>query len=239
MLENPADHKSLKSKNLKDQLLTGIFTYVLPSSLVWQVKTDEKIVYLTFDDGPIPDLTDQILKILADYNAKATFFCVGENVVRNSLIYNNILEKGHATGNHSHKHLKGWSTNHADYLDDIKEAGKFIDSGLFRPPYGLMTYRQAKALIKDYHVIMWSVLTKDYDPDVSKEECLKIALEGIRPGSIIVFHDNVKAREKVLYALPRLLEHLKNEGYRSERLEFIKPSSQNTAAFYSEPYKSC
>jgi peptidoglycan/xylan/chitin deacetylase (PgdA/CDA1 family) len=204
---------------LKDQLLTGIFTYVLPASLIWQVKTRDNTVYLTFDDGPIPELTDEILKILEKYNAKATFFCVGENVKRYREIYSRILEKGHSTGNHTHHHLKGWSTNYADYMHDIREAGKFIDSGLFRPPYGLMTYKQAKTLSKEFKVVMWSVLTRDYDPAVSTEECLQTALEGIKPGSIIVFHDNFKAREKVLYALPRLLEYMEREGYRSEKLE--------------------
>jgi len=204
---------------LKDELLTGIFTAVLPSALVWQVKTDEKVVYITFDDGPIPDLTDEILDILASYNARATFFCVGENVKRNPGIYAKILEQGHSVGNHTHQHLKGWNVSLAEYLDNISEAGKFIDSRLFRPPYGLMSYRQAKAVSKDFRVIMWSVLTKDYDPQVSKEECLQIAINGIRPGAIIVFHDNIKSREKVLYALPAFLEKLNELGYRTEKLE--------------------
>jgi peptidoglycan/xylan/chitin deacetylase (PgdA/CDA1 family) len=203
---------------LKDQLLTGIFTCVLPASLVWEVKTDEKAVYLTFDDGPIPELTDEILEILHRFNAKATFFCVGENVKRNREIYDKILAQGHATGNHTHRHLKGWTTNNAEYLEDIRVAGKYIESGLFRPPYGLMSYRQAKALSKEYQVIMWSVLTKDYDAAVSSEECLQTAIQGVRPGAIIVFHDNIKAREKVLYALPQLLDHLEKEGYSSRKL---------------------
>lgn len=204
---------------MKDQLLTGIFTYVLPASLIWQVKTMDKTVYLTFDDGPIPEVTDEILEILGKYNAKATFFCVGENVKRYHGIYGRILEKGHSTGNHTHHHLKGWSTNYADYMNDIREAGQFIDSGLFRPPYGLMTYKQAKTLSKEFKVIMWSVLTRDYDPVISQEECLQTSLEGLKSGAIIVFHDNLKAREKVLYALPRLLEYMEREGYRSEKLE--------------------
>lgn len=204
---------------MKDQLLTGIFTHVLPASLVWQVKTGEKKVYLTFDDGPIPELTDRILEILAQYNAKATFFCVGENVSRYPEIYNRIIELGHATGNHTHHHLKGWSTNFNDYMEDIREAGKLINSGLFRPPYGLMSYKQAKALSKEFQVIMWSVLTKDYDPDVSKEECLAFAVQGTRPGAIVVFHDNIKAREKVLYALPKYLQHLAEEGYSTDILD--------------------
>lgn len=204
---------------MKDELLTGIFTYVLPSSLLWQVKTDEKSVYITFDDGPIPTLTDEILDILAHFNARATFFCVGENVKRNPEIYDRILGQGHSVGNHTFQHLKGWSTNYNEYLENISEARKYINSGLFRPPYGLMSYRQAKAVAKDYKVVMWSVLTKDYDPEVSNEECLQNAVSGLKPGAIIVFHDNLKAREKVLYALPRFLEHLEKEGYSSEKLE--------------------
>lgn len=204
---------------MKDQLLTGIFTYVLPSSLLWQVKTGSKTIYLTFDDGPIPELTEEILTILQKFNAKATFFCVGENVERYPEIYNKILENGHSTGNHTHHHLKGWSVNCADYTNDIQQASKLIDSGLFRPPYGLMSYKQAKTVAKEFKIVMWSVLTRDYDTGVGNEECLQIALEGLKPGAIIVFHDNIKAREKVRYALPRLLEHMEKEGYRSEKLE--------------------
>ncbi len=203
---------------MKDQLLTGLFTRVLPSELMWQVKTDEKVVYLTFDDGPIPELTEEILQILSKYNAKATFFCVGENVARNPEIYAKILEQGHATGNHTHRHLKGWSTGFKEYLEDVETAGKYIKSTLFRPPYGLITYKQAKMLSKDYRVVMWSVLTKDYDPSVSKEACLASAVQGTWPGAIIVFHDNIKARERVVYALPRYLEHLEKEGFRAEKL---------------------
>lgn len=203
---------------MKDQLLTGIFTYILPGNLLWQVKTEEKKVYLTFDDGPIPDLTDHILSILDDYNARATFFCVGDNVRKYPEIYARILEKGHSAGNHTHHHLKGWTTNFNEYIDNVGEAARLISSDLFRPPYGLLTYRQAKTLAKDYRVVMWSVLTKDYDPSVSKEECLETAIQGIRPGAIIVFHDNVKAKEKVLYALPKLLERMEQEGYVSEKI---------------------
>jgi peptidoglycan-N-acetylglucosamine deacetylase len=204
---------------LKDQFLTGIFTYMLPASLLWQVKTGEKTVYLTFDDGPIPGLTGEILGILEKYRAKATFFCVGENVERYAELYNRILEAGHSVGNHTHRHLKGWSVNCATYISDIQEAGKHIESGLFRPPYGLMTYKQAKTLAKEYKIVMWSVLTRDYDPAIGNEECLQIALDGLKSGAIIVFHDNLKAREKVHYALPRFLEHMEKEGYRSEKLE--------------------
>jgi len=205
---------------LKDQILTSLISYALPSNVYFEVKTDEKVVYITFDDGPIPGLTDEILSILERYQAKATFFCVGENVMRYPEIYKKILDKGHATGNHTHHHLKGWTTNYREYLDDVRAAGKYIDSTLFRPPYGLISYRQARALSKHFNVIMWSVLTRDYDPSVSREECLQTAIQGIRPGAIIVFHDNMKARDKVLYALPGLLEYVEKEGYSSEKLVF-------------------
>jgi peptidoglycan/xylan/chitin deacetylase (PgdA/CDA1 family) len=185
---------------------------------LWQVKTDEKKVYLTFDDGPIPELTEEILDILSKYNAKATFFCVGENVARNPEIYAKILEQGHATGNHTHRHLKGWSSSFDEYIGDVEAAAKLIDSSLFRPPYGLISYRQARELSKHYQVVMWSVLTKDYDPSVTREECLAAAIQGTRPGAVIVFHDNIKARENVLYALPRYLENLEKAGYNSEKL---------------------
>jgi len=208
---------------LKDQLLTGLFTRVLPSELMWQVKTGEKVVYLTFDDGPIPELTEEILHILSKYNAKATFFCVGENVARNPEILKRILEEGHSVGNHTHRHLKGWNTGLKEYLEDVETANKLIESNLFRPPYGLITYKQAKMLSKDYRVVMWSVLTKDYDPAVSKESCLASAVQGTWPGAIIVFHDNIKARERVLYALPQFLEHLTEVGFRSEKLMVSNP----------------
>jgi peptidoglycan/xylan/chitin deacetylase (PgdA/CDA1 family) len=198
---------------LRDRILTSLISRFLPSSLLWKVDTADKVVYLTFDDGPIPGLTPEILGILKQYGAKATFFCVGENVVRHPGIFRQILDAGHAVGNHSNHHIKGWKTCYKDYLADVADASKYVDSKLYRPPYGLVTPRQARALSKDYRVVMWSVLTRDFDPKVSREECLEIAVKGVRPGAIFVFHDNLKASEKVLYALPRLLEYLKNEGY--------------------------
>ncbi len=198
---------------LSDRIITGGLSRLLPSSLLWQVKTDQKDVYITFDDGPIPGLTPEILSILDSYHAKATFFCVGENVVRYPEIYRQLLIGGHAVGNHSHRHLKGWDTKLHDYVNDVEEAAKYLDSRLYRPPYGLITWRQARTLSKHYRVVMWSVLTRDFDPEVSKEDCLETALQGVKPGAILVFHDNLKAREKVLFALPRLLAYLRSEGY--------------------------
>lgn len=186
---------------------------LLPSALTWRVSTEEKAVFLTFDDGPDPGLTPRILDILDQYQARATFFCVGENVARYPEIYRQISLRGHATGNHTHRHLKGIKTSTTDYLDDIREAALHIDSRLFRPPYGLITPDQARKLTKHYSVIMWSALTRDFDPRITPEQCLVKATRGVSPGAIIVFHDNLKASEKVLFALPALLEYLKKEGW--------------------------
>ena len=201
-----------------DRILTGILRSVLPSSLLWKVDTAERKVFITFDDGPTPQLTTEILAILESYHARATFFCVGDNVVRYPDIFRQIIQSGHSVGNHSHHHLKGWYTSCSQYLEDVSQASKFLDSKLYRPPYGLITLRQVRELSKQFQVVMWSVLTRDFDPSVSREKCLEIAIRGIEPGAIIVFHDNLKASEKMLYALPRMLEYLREEGYVTEKL---------------------
>jgi len=201
-----------------DRILTGILRSVLPSSLLWKVDTAERKVFITFDDGPTPELTTEILAILESYEARATFFCVGDNVVRYPDIFRQIIQSGHSVGNHSHHHLKGWYTSCSQYLEDVSQASKFLDSKLYRPPYGLITFRQVRELSKQFQVVMWSVLTRDFDPSVSREKCLEIAIRGTEPGAIIVFHDNLKASEKMLYALPRMLEYLREEGYVTEKL---------------------
>jgi peptidoglycan/xylan/chitin deacetylase (PgdA/CDA1 family) len=203
---------------ISDRLVSGFFRYFLPPGLLWKVKTGKKEVFITFDDGPVPGLTDEILDILKAYHARATFFCVGENASRNPGTYQRLLREGHATGNHSQHHLKGWKTPFQEYIQDVEQASEYVDSKLFRPPYGMITYRQARALSQRFRVVMWSVLTRDFDARVTPEQCLSIAVGGVGPGAIIVFHDNIKAREKVLYALPKLLEYLEKEGYRTEVL---------------------
>lgn len=198
---------------IPDRIITAFARQALPSSLLWKVDTSERKVFITFDDGPAPALTPEILAILKLFRARATFFCVGENVIRHRDIYRQIIEEGHSVGNHTHHHLNGWHTSFKNYLDDISQASRFLESKLFRPPYGKITLRQARALAKDYQVVMWTVLTRDFDPEISKEKCLETAIRGVKPGAIIVFHDNLKASEKVLYALPRLLEYLHKEGF--------------------------
>jgi peptidoglycan/xylan/chitin deacetylase (PgdA/CDA1 family) len=182
------------------------------SSLIWNIPTEKKAVYLTFDDGPTEIVTDKVLDLLKKYKAKATFFCLGKNVVANPQIYSRILSEGHQVGNHSQNHLNGWKTNNAEYIRDIEKAKEAIDSNLYRPPYGKIKSNQIKKLRKTYRIIMWSILSRDYDLKISAEKCLKICLTNLKPGSIIVFHDSLKAEEKMLFALDGLLKHLtKNE----------------------------
>lgn len=192
-------------------------------SYIWDIKTNEKVVYLTFDDGPHEKASLFVLDHLKKYNAKATFFCVGKNVAGLPVVYNKILEEGHTTGNHTYNHLNGWKTADADYLKDVAEATKYIDSSLFRPPYGRIRSFQAKnisAVMKNNSakVIMWDILSGDFDTSITKEQCLQNVILNVKNGSIIVFHDSEKAFPLLEYCLPRTLEFLSAKGYRFEAL---------------------
>jgi peptidoglycan/xylan/chitin deacetylase (PgdA/CDA1 family) len=167
-------------------------------------------VYLTFDDGPLPEVTEFVLETLAAYGAKGTFFCIGKNVAANPELYRRISDEGHATGNHTHNHLNGWMTPFAEYITDIRQAEAHINSPLFRPPYGRIRKAQADVVCAQYRVVMWDVLSYDFSSDVSPERCLKNVIENTRPGSIVVFHDSVKAFRNLQYALPRCLEYFKD-----------------------------
>ncbi len=182
--------------------------------LTWRIPTREKIIYLTFDDGPIPETTPKILKILDDYNAKATFFCVGENVEKHPDLFMEVKNKLHAVGNHTYNHLKGWSTPNFVYFRNVEKADALIHSSLFRAPYGKITRAQQSTLTKKYNIVMWDVLTGDYDSRISPEQCLQNALNYTREGSVIVFHDSIKAKKNMLFALPKVLEHYSNLGYK-------------------------
>ncbi|HTB30639.1 MAG TPA: polysaccharide deacetylase family protein [Bacteroidia bacterium] len=173
----------------------------------------KKIVYLTFDDGPIPETTPYVLTTLKKYGIKATFFCVGENVKKHPELYAHILEDGHFVGNHTFNHLKGWKTSLNAYLENVQECSKYIESGLFRPPYGKMTVQQYNALKNKFKLIFWDVLTPDYDLNVSAQQCLDIIKKKTRQGSILVFHDNLKAKNKLTELLPGALDFLIREGY--------------------------
>lgn len=179
----------------------------------WKIRTSEKIIYLSFDDGPHPAATPFVLDTLKRYNARATFFCIGKNVAAYPEIYQRLLEEGHSTGNHTQDHLNGWKTGTAIYLANIEAAAAHIRSRLFRPPYGRLRGTQAKKL-KGWQIVMWDVLSGDFDPALSKEECLQAVLRHTNAGSVLVFHDSEKAFEKLTYALPIVLEHFTKKGFR-------------------------
>jgi len=183
---------------------------------IWDIKTDEKNIYLTFDDGPHPVATPFVLEELKKYNAKATFFCIGKNVEEHFDIYKKIIEEGHAVGNHTYDHLNGWKTKDETYLDNIFKATKIIDSNLFRPPYGRISKFQLKQLSgKKYDLtpIMWSVLSGDFDEEVTGEECYLTVAKYAKEGAVVVFHDSEKALERLTYALPLVLKNFKEKGF--------------------------
>ena len=191
------------------------------AACTWQMPVDEKIIYLTFDDGPHPAATPFVLGQLKKYNAKATFFCIGENVKGYPVIYKKIIEEGHAVGNHTYNHLNGWHTNDAIYMDNISEAKKYIDSNLFRPPYGKITKFQLRLLASEKYQlkpIMWTTLSGDFDLKITKEKCLKNVLANSGNGAIVVFHDSEKAYEKLLFALPKVLQYFSERGYKFEKI---------------------
>lgn len=182
-------------------------------SLIWSIKNPGKEIFLTFDDGPIPIITPWVVDELKKNNAKATFFCVGDNVKKHPEVYQLLLDNGHRVGNHTMNHLNGWKNFNKTYFENIAAAEKYITSDLFRPPYGKIKPTQIFRLKKKYKIIMWDVLTYDYDENKTGEECLNKIKKNVKPGSIIVFHDSLKAEKRLRYALPKCLEFLKTEGY--------------------------
>lgn len=200
--------------------LFNSFLPILFRQYVWQKKTHEKTIFLTFDDGPIPFITEWVLDLLKEYNIKATFFCIGDNIQKHPKIFKRIIQENHQIGNHTFHHLKGWETDFEYYIENTilcrKEINKHTSasSNLFRPPYGKIKRNQSKALQKlGYEIIMWSIITKDYDNNTSPKECLNNALYDLKPGNIIVFHDSLKAQKNLFYALPRFIEDTIAKGY--------------------------
>ncbi|MEO6219463.1 MAG: polysaccharide deacetylase family protein [Ginsengibacter sp.] len=184
---------------------------------LWEINTKEKILYLTFDDGPHPEVTTFVLSELKKYNARATFFCIGENVTNYFSIYKQLINEGHQPGNHTFDHINGWKVNDAFYLENIAKAAAIIDSNLFRPPYGRITKFQLKALKGskfNLTTIMWSVVSGDFDEKLSQENCYLNVVKNANPGSIIIFHDSVKAFPKLKYALPLVLEYFSLKGFK-------------------------
>ena len=181
--------------------------------VLWRKDPLVKKIYLTFDDGPIPEVTPWVLDVLDSYGIKATFFCVGENVVRYPELYRSILERGHRTGNHTYNHVRGLFRNSKRYLENIELASRYIESNLFRPPHGDMKWSQLRKLRKHYQVVQWDVISRDYNPDLKPEEVLEIVKHYARNGSIIVFHDSLKAERNMRYAMPRAVEYLQSKGF--------------------------
>ncbi len=202
---------------------TPRFMQSLFPNYTWNIKTDEKVLYLTFDDGPIPEVTPWVLEQLAEYDAKATFFCVGENVQKHPSVFQQVLDAGHSVGNHTFNHLNGWNTDNIPFFHNIRHCARLVNSGLFRPPYGRLTPSQTQFLTRHYRIVMWDVLSGDFDTNMSNEEVFDNVILSAKRGSIVVFHDSLKAKERMQYALPRVLEHFSAKGYRFESLKGVVP----------------
>ena len=205
----------------------GRFPFFIPKffpSAQWNVETKGKNIYLTFDDGPHPVATPFVLDELKKYNAKATFFCIGKNVIDHPAIYKRILDEGHRTGNHTQNHPNGWQTNTDAYLADVAEASMHIHSNLFRPPFGRIKSSQSKGVSeamknKSSKIVMWDVLSGDFDETLNKEKCLKNVTDKTTNGSIVVFHDSEKAFPLLKHVLPAVLEFFAQSGYRFRKIE--------------------
>lgn len=204
---------------------------------VWAIPNGEKKVFLTFDDGPTPSVTEWTLEQLKKYNAKATFFCIGDNIAKHPDIFRKVIAEGHSIGNHTFNHLKGWKTDTASYIENVsmcnnqiaegreqrtegrRQEAEVLYSNLFRPPYGKIKPSQSRKLrAMGYKIIMWDIVSYDFDIETSPEECLSNVLKNVESGSIIVFHDSVKAEPNLKYALPKTLEYLKANGFVCEKL---------------------
>jgi peptidoglycan-N-acetylglucosamine deacetylase len=195
-------------------------------SYIWNMPAGEKNIYLSFDDGPHPEITPFVLEELKKNNAKATFFCVGSNVALYPDVYRQILQDGHTVGNHTYNHPNGWETSTKEYLDEVAMASKFIETNLFRPPYGRIKKQQAKGLneamnIRNVKVIMWDVLSLDFDTSFSPSQCLNNVMKNSTDGSIVVFHDSEKAFSNLKYSFPRAIKGLAEEGYSFRKIELL------------------
>jgi peptidoglycan-N-acetylglucosamine deacetylase len=201
-------------------VVPDFFTLLYPQSIKSLPRLKGKL-FFTFDDGPNPSVTPEILDILKEYNAKATFFCLGENVEKYPELYNRILNEGHITGNHSFSHLNGLKHNTKKYLEDIERARQYIFSDFFRPPYGKLTPMQYRRLVRQYRIVFWDVMAFDFKENLQASDCIQRVVKDTKDGSIIVFHDNNKARERVLKALPSVLAHFGRLAFTFESLTLV------------------
>ncbi|MFK7832779.1 MAG: polysaccharide deacetylase family protein [Winogradskyella sp.] len=215
---------------------TPDFVKTLFPNFIWNIATKDKVLYLTFDDGPTPEITDWVLSTLKDFNAKATFFCIGNNIEKHPEIFENILTEEHSIGNHTYNHLKGWKHKTKHYIEDVLKTQSLINSktqnhqhwnlefkdcdlGLFRPPYGKFKTKQSKQLQNlGYKIVLWDVLSYDWDNSVTEATCLKNVTSAAKEGSIIVFHDSLKASRNLKYVLPKVLEYYSEKGFAFKNL---------------------
>lgn len=181
--------------------------------LTWNKSREEKTIYLTFDDGPIPEVTPFVLRTLAEFQAKATFFCIGDNVQKHPKIFEAVKVAGHSIGNHTFNHLRGWDTADKVYLENTQKCNELVKAKFFRPPYGRAKKSQLKILKKQYEVIMWDVLSGDFDTELSPQQCYQNVVGKSSNGSIVVFHDSLKAWPRLEYMLPKALQSWQDKGY--------------------------
>lgn len=188
--------------------------------LIWRVDTTSRDIYLTFDDGPTPGITEEVLSMLRAYQAKATFFCLGKNVTQHPELYLQILNDGHKTGNHTWDHPNGWRTERNVYLENTERAKQVIQSDLFRPPYGKITRSQIRGISANYKIIMWDVISGDFDANNSPQLCFENVRRNASSGSIVVFHDSIKAKDNMIPSLEMSLRYFTSEGYTLRQINF-------------------
>ena len=203
---------------MKLGLLRNAMSRIYPE-MIWEMP-DKEAVYLTFDDGPTPGITEWILATLAKYDAKATFFVLGKNAEHYPDLYRKIVDAGHKIGNHTYSHQKGWGVPLERYVEDVDYANDILESDLFRPPYARVTPSQMRAVAQRYRIIMWSIISYDYARSVSPRKCLHNVIDNLAPGAVVAFHDSEKSFRNMSYALPRTLEYIKSKGWKCKAIEF-------------------
>jgi peptidoglycan/xylan/chitin deacetylase (PgdA/CDA1 family) len=219
-LEQPKDRNREGKRKLANGIILRSYPFHIPRGIqriyprrIWRVRTDSRKLYLSFDDGPNPGVTDRVLECLASSDARATFFCTGRNAERYPEWIEHLVAEGHGIGNHGYAHRSGKRCSDESYLKDVEQASKWVPSTLFRPPYGRLTRKQARALERRYRIVMWDVLSGDFDARLDGKESAEKVIRYSSPGSILLFHDSWKAEDRVLEALPRVLDHFHRKGY--------------------------